>query len=315
MKRGAPQAGRLSNVLSIVVEVTGLDQYRKALGLNDLKFPPHISVFSQEIQPAEPCMNQEIVDFARQNKNNQLLSTLKNCFEYFLKNRYTVKCLSCVPPQQDADRMILDGNHCRSLLRRDQHGARGWLGRAVLPLKQHELNPEQEILVAPERIRMQKIHFTACQRLFNANRGNYAQAGNMDKDENGARTSDPLYHHPHSHVLPRYEKEILWRGKKFVDHTFSDPMSLDPTPTDREKDLNTNLNVNIPLTPEELGLLKEDLQMELVRMMFDRTVLKILQPAWFEIAAAFPSERVIALYQQSSKSKEDSKELQSHAKL
>lgn len=208
---------------------------------------------------------------------------------------YQINCLSCVPPERDQARMVLRTDSCIGILRTDQHGARGWLGRAVYYVIGH-LNPEQALSIAGDRSRCEVMHTIACQRLFNASRGNYAEAGNKNVDENGKPTSDPLYHHPHRHVLPRYKDSVEWRGKKFKDHTFYAPMSLDPTPSKDELVLNEEQKVNIPLTLEEVALLKMDIQKEFVKMIFDEAVPTVFRPRWEEISNAFPAAEVVDFY-------------------
>ena len=211
------------------------------------------------------------------------------------ESKYTVNCHSCIPPEKDANRMVLRTEFCIGVLRTDQHGARGWLGRSVYYVIGH-LNPEEALIIAGDRMRCEMIHFMACERLLGATRGNYAEAGNKNIDEEGKPTSEPLYHHPHRHVLPRYQNVVEWRGKKFVDHTFFEPMELNPKPSEKEKILNEENEVNIPLIPEEIALLKSDIQKEFVRMIFDEKVSKIFRPKWEEIAIAYPSEEVSELY-------------------
>lgn len=213
----------------------------------------------------------------------------------FIEDKHRVNCQSCAPPEKDASRMLLQTETCIGVLRTDQHGARGWLGRAVYYVKGH-LNPEEATLIAVDRMRCEMIHFMACQRLFGATRGNYAEAGNKNVNEEGKPTSDPLYHHPHRHVLPRYQNVVEWRGKRFVDHTFFDAMELSPTPSEKEKALNATNEVNIPLTPEEIAHLKTDIQKEFVRMHFDETIPQIFRPTQLEIANAYPSQEVTDLF-------------------
>jgi hypothetical protein len=79
LKVGAPQSGRLSKVVTVVLEVDGLNKYRESLGLGNLKFPPHISVFSQEISPIPSLANKSILDFTHE-PTNQFLLRLNKCF-------------------------------------------------------------------------------------------------------------------------------------------------------------------------------------------------------------------------------------------
>lgn len=68
---GSPQSGRMSRIVTIAVEVDGLDKYRSILGA--MKFPPHLSIFSQEIQPISILKNISFDTFTRDNGNNYLM--------------------------------------------------------------------------------------------------------------------------------------------------------------------------------------------------------------------------------------------------
>ena len=86
IKVGMPQSGRQSKVVTIVTEVDGLKEYRNLLGLGDMKFAPHISVFSQEICPAPSLKGKDILDFTNEPKN-KLISSLHTCFrKCFMKH-------------------------------------------------------------------------------------------------------------------------------------------------------------------------------------------------------------------------------------
>lgn len=213
-----------------------------------------------------------------------------------LAAKYTSNCHSCVPPQQDAHRMILRNDICTAVLRTDQPEVKGWPTRGVVFTIRHITDPEELISVAPARKRVEYLFYLASQRLFNTDRGNYAEAGNLNKDEHNQPTSDPLYHHPHTHVIPRKQQKFSWRDKEFLDHSFQLPLNLDPKPTPAEQALNAELKVNNPLSKEERTLLKTDLQMQLVKMMFDGRLSPTLRPKWEEIEAAFPTPEVSHLY-------------------
>jgi len=218
-----------------------------------------------------------------------------------VSSKYTINCLSCKPLESAARRMVLNSDTCAGSLRTDQHGSRGWLGRAVYFVKGH-LSSEQALEISKDRRRCEVMHFMACERLFKDTngeqkcRGNYAEAGNKNMDEAGKPTPDHLYHHPHTHVIPRYLKEVEWRGKKFKDHTFYDAMELNPTPSEKEKKLNAEGNVNIALIEDEVYLLKTDIQEVFVRMIFDKQVPEVFRPKWEEIENAFPADSVKKLY-------------------
>ena len=210
-------------------------------------------------------------------------------------NKYTVNCHSCVDPQNDAKRMILRTDTCIGVLRIDHHGLRGWLGRAVYYTSEH-LKPPEAVLISVDRTRCAMMHFIACQRLFGASRINTAEAGNKNIDEKGEPTCDLLYHHPHQHVIPRYQNKIMWNGKIFVDHSFYQPMELNPCPSIEEQILSIENNVNVSLDLDEILLLKEEIQKELIRMIFDETIPNIFRPKKNEILTAYPSEVVIKFY-------------------
>lgn len=61
LKIESPQYGRLSRLLTVTVDIEGLDEYRGALG--PMKVPPHISIFSQEIKPLPQLEGITIEDF------------------------------------------------------------------------------------------------------------------------------------------------------------------------------------------------------------------------------------------------------------
>lgn len=81
LKVGAPQSGRLSRVVAIHVDVDHFDAYRKTCGLGQLRFPPHISVFSQEIQPIDSLKAVSIIDFLRRD-NNVFFTALHKSFQH-----------------------------------------------------------------------------------------------------------------------------------------------------------------------------------------------------------------------------------------
>lgn len=73
---GAPQSGRMSRVVTITVEVEDLEKYRGALGA--MKFSPHLSVFSQEIQPISSLQQISIHAFTK-DVDNEYLMKLNQC--------------------------------------------------------------------------------------------------------------------------------------------------------------------------------------------------------------------------------------------
>lgn len=211
-------------------------------------------------------------------------------------NRFTRNCHSCVPIEKDADRIIFNmPGFCRGVLRRDEHGGKGWIGRTVIFTERHYADSREvpsEVDNAKDRWR--NILKIAYERLFNMTRDNFAEAGNLDKDEYNNPTSKREYHHYHWHLVPRYEEPIILFGNKYIDLTFKNIFTLDPK--DKDNPPNLKDGINVPLTSEQIPLLKEMIQMELVQMIFDERVEARFKPTPKEILDAVPSENVKRLY-------------------
>src|ERR1700730_6321309 len=127
-----------------------------------------------------------------------------------LDARFTKNCHSCVPAERDADRIIFKmSGFCSGVLRRDNHGSKGWIGRTVIFAENHYADSrEVPAAVDDAKDRWRNILKTAYERLFNMTRDNFAEAGNLDKDEDNKPTSKREYHHYHWHLVPRYETPI-----------------------------------------------------------------------------------------------------------
>lgn len=213
---------------------------------------------------------------------------------------YTKNCHSCVPPEKDADRMLLSGDNWSAVLRRDHHGAKGWLYRLVIYTREHYTDSREvpdHIVLELQRVR--NIFKETFERIYGQMRENFAEAGNLNKDENNKPTSNPLYHHHHYHQFFRHETPISFAGNTYKDHTFGTPFTLDPKPTGAAPDLLPDLKerINVPLDPKQITEIKEIFQLELVRMVFDDRVNARYKPTWKEIRDAFPSKAVIDLYE------------------
>lgn len=68
IKKGAPQSGRLASIIMATVAVDILNDFRQACGLGPMRYAPHMSMFSTEIQPLEQLRNVSIQDLAAKTK-------------------------------------------------------------------------------------------------------------------------------------------------------------------------------------------------------------------------------------------------------
>lgn len=218
-----------------------------------------------------------------------------------LDERFIKNCHSCTTVEKDADRILFNmEGFCKGVLRRDNHGAKGWIGRTVIFTEKH-ITDSREVSddLNASMKRWRNILKTVHERLFNMTRDNFAEAGNMNKDENNNPTAKREYHHHHFHFIPRYAQSIELFGIKYMDLTFKNIFTLDPV--DKDNPPNVEKGINVPLTPEQIPLLKEKIQTELVKMIFDKSLEKELKPTWKEISDALPSKKVIECYEELEK--------------
>lgn len=80
IESGSPRSGRLSGALTISVEVDGLEKYRNILGA--MKIPPHLTVFSKEIQVLPSLKNVTIFDFTKQEGSPKLIELNKYLYKF-----------------------------------------------------------------------------------------------------------------------------------------------------------------------------------------------------------------------------------------
>jgi diadenosine tetraphosphate (Ap4A) HIT family hydrolase len=213
---------------------------------------------------------------------------------------YTMNCHSCKPPEADQDRIILRTVHqdpdqvCRAVLRRDRQGEKGWIGRSVIHPEIHYTDSTNVPDSTDRAIkRARNILKTVCNRRFGMSRDNFAEAGNKDMDHKGEPTCDQRYHHYHWHFIPRYQGPVELFNVKYRDYTFTDALDIDPK--EKVVPANKEPGTNIAFTAEQIPLLKEEMQFELVKMIFDPHLPLQLKPRWAEIAEAFPSRKVVEL--------------------
>lgn len=80
IKKGKPSAGKISEVVIVTMGIDQFDEYRGVLG--PTKYPPHLSIFSKEIQPIKKLEKIGFFEFTNE-KNNEYLIKLNG---YLLKS-------------------------------------------------------------------------------------------------------------------------------------------------------------------------------------------------------------------------------------
>lgn len=82
LKTGSPQAGKWDRIFSINMAVEDIDGYRGASKLGKLNFPPHVTVFSHEIQPLAQLQHVTLLDFLK-STSSPAMAKLHECFMKF----------------------------------------------------------------------------------------------------------------------------------------------------------------------------------------------------------------------------------------
>ncbi len=163
--------------------------------------------------------------------------------------KYTVNCISCLPPDDtEEQRIIYEDVMCKVVLRTDNQC---WLGRYIVVPRLH-LDPVQFWDNVPVQACIMKMHVQmtkAVTKAFGACCVQQAQLGGLTMDENGNPTFDQKYQHAYIHGIPRYSTPVQFAGKEWKDPQFIDgkfsALNIDPK---------NGLQIIIP-TREEISMI------------------------------------------------------------
>ena len=145
-------------------------------------------------------------------------------------SKYTIKCLGCIPVTnvEEFARTLFVTNFCKVLLRVDDQRP----GRAIIVPFKHihsdELLNDENKEILDDIYVCKKILTNIYKEEFGMTRVNWAQLGNLDKDENGNSTSNVKYSHGHYHFFPTYEEEVVILNQVFIDDKFGEALNMDP---------------------------------------------------------------------------------------
>lgn len=142
----------------------------------------------------------------------------------------TSNCLSCKSIQEDAYRCIFYTKHCKVVMRTDDPGA--WLGRCIIVPHQHFFSPSDLLAKNPEILldiyKTRKLLVDVYEEMFGMTLVNWAQLGNLTRDNNGNSTTEHKYYHFHYHFIPRYEKAPIWDKREWKDEQWGKALNIDP---------------------------------------------------------------------------------------
>jgi len=160
-------------------------------------------------------------------------------------DKYTEKCLGCKTLKEnpaEADLCLFQTDYCKVVMRDDDPGA--WLGRCIIVPHAHLFSPSDLPSTNPELLldiyRTRKIIETTYTDLFGMTILNWAQLGNLTRDETGNPTTENEYYHFHFHVIPRYQVPPVWDNRKWPDEQWGMALNIDPKKGHKKKRLGTD---------------------------------------------------------------------------
>lgn len=126
-------------------------------------------------------------------------------------------CIFCEELLEQRDGLVADTPLWRILVSRDQ----GYLGRCMLISRFHignitEMSFQQNDDLLDAQVRLEY----AVRSAFGANWCNWTQLGN-----DAFQAEDPKPH-LHTHLRPRYQEPVEFKGYEFVDHDFGEMYDL-----------------------------------------------------------------------------------------
>lgn len=204
------------------------------------------------------------------------------------------RCHFCNQASPSDYRALIIGSRWIAVLARADQGSRGWIGRSFIYTKEH-YNEEEVVDFLAEKHQIQMILKMAFQRLLGLSRLDVSETSSTSLHSQSS-SSIPAAH-PYSHIYPRYEKPVTWREYRYLDRTYRNEKDLKTKPTKAQELINEEDLVNKPLNNEQISILKTDIQIELVKMIFDKTLSNFYKPSWDQIKNAHPKQEVEDCYQ------------------